>query len=463
MADANRPTLGIDRATWAVGGVAAALRLVWVLLFAREPSGLSDPLLYHGFGLRMAAGRGYMSIADHLTAYYPPGYPHFLGGLYRVLDAVGLDQHRALAVGVTQSLMWGVAAMAVVVTGRLVFGRKVGLLAGVILACWPNLIPYAAAFLSESLFVCLFAVFLAAVTWATVVVRAQAPGRGLPAAWWWGVAVAAVTLAAATMVRPQVLLTLAAVCLAWLLGGLGWRRVGALLAVCCVALVVVIAPWAVRNERVFGHVVLISTNTGDNLCVGYQDDATGGFTIRESCYTGEFYDDGPGAEYRHDADTRRIAIDWIRENPEQLPWLSAKKLFQTFRSDSDGMAAVESYGEDVFIGSPWRGLWVTIGTVYYVVVMLAALAGAVIVARRSWRAPRDAAALALLGSTLAGLLVVVAFFGDPRFKVPSTPLFALLAAVALREVLPRLREVYARRGSTGRDQATPPADRCSPL
>jgi hypothetical protein len=197
-----------------------------------------------------------------------------------------------------------------------------------------------------------------------------------------------------------------------------------------VALSVAVLPWALRNQDVFGRAVLISTNTGDNLCVGYQDDATGGFMIRDACDTGEFYTDGPAAEYRRDVETRRRALEWIADNPEQLPWLSLKKLFQTFRSDSDGMGAVESYGADVFLGSPWRGLWVGAGTIYYVVVMLAASVGAVQVARRSWRRPRDPAGLALVAAALAGVVVVVVFFGDPRFKVPSTPLFVLLAAAA---------------------------------
>jgi 4-amino-4-deoxy-L-arabinose transferase-like glycosyltransferase len=323
--------------------------------------------------------------------------------------------------------MWGVAAVAVVVTGRLVFGRRVGLLAGVLLACWPNLIAYASAFLSESLFVCLFSVFLAAVTWAAT------GGRDASTAWgrWGGIGVAAASLAAATMVRPQVLLTLVAIAVAWLVAGVGWRRTLALVGTCTVVLAAVVTPWAMRNQDLFGHVVLVSTNTGDNLCVGYQDDATGGFMIRDACDTGEFYIDGPEAEYRRDVETRQRAFDWIKENPEKVPLLSLKKLFQTFRSDSDGIGAAESYWADELLGSPWRGLWVGLGTAYYVVVMSAAAVGLVLVGARGLRKPRDPAALALVGATLAGLLVVMAFFGDPRFKVPTTPLFALLASVAL--------------------------------
>lgn len=210
--------LSLDRATWLVGALASGLRLVWVLLFARLPAGFSDPIFYHEFGLSIAAGRGYLTLGGHETAYYPPGYPYFLGFLYRAGDAVGLDGHHELLVGGTQALMWGVSAMAVVVAGRLVFDRRVGLTAGILLACWPNLITYAAAFLSESLFVMLLSVMLAALSWAA---RAAGTAGDTNAStststrgWWWAVVLASVALAAATMVRPQVLLTVPAVALA---------------------------------------------------------------------------------------------------------------------------------------------------------------------------------------------------------------------------------------------------------
>jgi hypothetical protein len=37
----------------------------------------------------------------------------------------------------------------------------------------------------------------------------------------------------------------------------------------------------------------------------------------------------------------------------------------------------------------------------------------------------------IAGSTVAGGLVVVLFFGDPRFKVPTTSCFAVVGSVAI--------------------------------
>ena len=434
-AAAPAPLRLLGRAAWLVGALAFALRAVWVLAFARVPTGLSDPFLYHGYGLRIAAGRGYRSLVDDLTAYYPPGYPYLVGGLYKLADLVGLDGHRALVVGLAQSAMWAVAAMAVVVTGRALWeppvpggpgwGARAGVAGGLVLACWPNLITYAGAYLSESIFVCVLAVALAALSLAA---RAPAWGRR----WWWSVAVAALFLGAATMVRPQVLLGLPLVAVAWLVGGLGWRRTLVLAAACTVGVAGFVVPWAIRNQGVFGHPVLVSTNGGDNLCVGFHPGAGGGFEIPPYCDTGEFWNNGHAAEFRRNGETRRRAVDWVTAHPAELPWLSARKLWYTYRADDDGLQAAESYGRDVFLGPPWRGLWVGLGHVYYALVMVAALVGLVVGSRRAWSArPRDAAVLAMVAMAVAGMLVPVLFFGDTRFKVPTTPLFALFAGLAV--------------------------------
>jgi asparagine N-glycosylation enzyme membrane subunit Stt3 len=78
--------------------------------------------------------------------------------------------------------------------------------------------------------------------------------------------------------------------------------------------------------------------------------------------------------------------------------------------------------------------------------MFMAAAGIVLAARSWWRDRRLAGVAALLGLTLAGLFVPVLFFGDPRFKVPATPLlavFAALAGVTLVRALARSRGVVA--------------------
>jgi len=449
-----------------VGAVAAAVRVLWALVASRTPTGLSDPILYYGAARSIADGRGYTAITGTMTSYYPPGYPLFLGALQWTLDRVGLGDHLPLATGLVQALLGGVAAGALVVAGTRL-GRSwprplaVGVAAGLVFALWPNLIGYSAAILSESLFLCLFAVFLASVLTMgdAVPVPGEPPGQnavgatgrdGADAAGtgprvWAGVrpvrgALAALSLGGATLVRPQALAAAAAVVLAWIVCRVGWRTVlvrGAWLAT---GVIVVVAPWTIRNADVFGAFVPVSNNDGDNLCIGFHEGASGHFEQPVAvCETVPIYAKGPAAELRRNTVNRRIATDWIRSNLAELPGLSVRKLWYTYRTDTDSLRAVESYDTDRFLGG-WRHPLEVVWTIAYLAIMAATLAGAVLAAVRGWRVRRDDnAPLAVLAAALASFLVPVLVFGDPRFKVHATPCFALLAGLAVVAALDALR------------------------
>jgi hypothetical protein len=184
--------------------------------------------------------------------------------------------------------------------------------------------------------------------------------------------------------------------------------------------------------------VLVSTNGGDNLCIGFHPGARGSFHyLPPYCDTGEFWNDGRDAELRRNADTRDLAMEFIADDPLALPWLSARKLFYTYRSDDDGLVANESYGAVEVLESPWRGIWLTVSHLGYVAVMVAALAGLYLAVRGLRTRGREATVTALIGLTLAGVLVPMLFFGDPRFKVPTTPLLAVFAGLAVATLLAR--------------------------
>lgn len=434
-ADSRGPSLHLGRAELGVGTFAFLIRAIWVLAFARLPGGgiISDPVLYHAYGQRIAEGQGYMSYWGFPTSYYPPGYPFFLGGIYRILNILGIEGWTIGAVGFTQALLWALAAVAVALTARWAFASApAGIAAGTVLAVWPNLISYAGAWLSESLFVFLVAVGVAALSFTA---RCKpADRRSL-----WGTALTALAFAAATMVRPQVLLGLPFVAAAWLWAGLGWRRTLGIAASITVAVAAFIVPWAIRNQHALGSPVLISTNGGDNLCIGYHPGALGGFAVNDYCDTGEGRIDGPAAEIRRNSEARQLAIEHIREEPLSLPWLSIRKLFWTYRTDDDGLRGNESYGSSGLMGAPWRTLWVGVTAVGFAVIMAAAVAGVVLSWRSAWGRPRDPVVLSLYGLTLAGgFLVPMMFFGDPRFKVGTTPLFAVFAGLALATLLRRM-------------------------
>ncbi len=425
-----------DRARLAVAGLAVGLRVVAAFVLSTTPVGLHDPLLYQRFAQGIAKGDGYVSFNGELTSYYPPGYPFFLGAVQWVCDRLSIPGQLPLVAGLCQALLGGLAVWAVVGVGdRLAperLGRswqaRFGIVAGLIVALWPNLILHSTVLLSETLFLAVFSCFLLAIVRAldSGAVRALL-GAGL-------------LLGLAALVRPQVVLVLAAVAVAALLVRRTWLQRLTLVGVPVVGLVLAVAPWTIRNQTVFHELVAISTNGGDNLCVGFHPGATGHFEIPEFCDTGEFYIDGPAAEARRNNETSTLATEWATDNVGALPMLSLRKLWYTYQHDHDALRAVESYEQDRFLPGPVRSAlrWGSDG--YYVLAMVAALVGASMVAQRWWRDRRNQVLPAfLLVATAASALVPILFFGETRFKVPSTPLFALLAAPAVVFLLQRER------------------------
>lgn len=61
--------------------VGLALRVAWVLWVSREPQGIFlDPSRSFGYARQIAHGNGMAApVTNDPTAYYPPGYPWFLG------------------------------------------------------------------------------------------------------------------------------------------------------------------------------------------------------------------------------------------------------------------------------------------------------------------------------------------------------------------------------------------------
>jgi len=424
------------RAALTVGAVAAAVRVAWVLFASRPPQGLSDPKIYVAAAESRARGDGYTSLHGLPTAYYPPGYPFFLGGLRAALDVVGAGAHHVLVTGLVQALLGGVGAGAVVLIGCRLVARtqprrdlRPGVLAGAVVTLWPNLVLHTAVVLSETVFLAGFYVALAALcAWLDLgddgsVRRRRALG-----------AVVVVGTAWATLVRPQsVVLLVPAAALAWWLGGVPLRRAARGVGLVVAGLALAVLPWTMRNVVVMDAPVPMSTNTGDNLCMGFNDDANGAFIQTPECFTDGRYVDGPEVEVERDAELRGRALRWIASNPGALPRLSLQKLRATFVHDADAVAAWESYGEDVHLGDGARAALRWASDLYYWAVALVALGGLVLVGADTRRARRDRRpppvhALLVAAVTLGGVLIPVLFFGAERFKVPIVPCLALLAA-----------------------------------
>jgi len=195
----------------------------------------------------MAAGHGY-SILGHETAFFPVGWPLFIGALFLFTGP------SIVAVLVANLFLWAVITGLVYVLGRQMSGRTTGRVAALIVATSPTLALYELRAYSEALFIPLLLLACLLLTR-----RREAPTLRIAA-------LAGLLLGAATLVRSNaaplvVLLPL------WLIvrnsPRIAWRPAAALCAAACL----VVTPWVIRNAVVM-HTVALDTHGGYTLYIG---------------------------------------------------------------------------------------------------------------------------------------------------------------------------------------------------
>ena len=414
-----RPAVGV------LAVVGLVVRLVWASRATRQPQGMFDPARYVGYANAIADGRGMIEPwSGHPTAYYPPGYPWFLGILTWLTRP--LTDEVWVAAAIAQAFL----GAATVVLGALVAKRLAGPVAGIAaaagLALYPNLIFHSGAVLGETLYNALFMAFLVVCLgrhWPGDVDNRRVLLSGL-------------LLGLAVMVRPISLAVVPVVAVAWWLSHRDRRRAAVQGGLLVAAVAACVLPWTARNALRMDAFVPMSTNTGDNLCIGHAAGADGSFGARDACITDFNFLDGPASEIGGDRQKTRAAIDAILADPGREPWLLWRRFwFMWVRDgDHDGLLAVQSYRRDRFIEPQVEARLARGADLAYWVVGATGAGGLVLLSLR--RRPED---LLLVGSALATAAVPLAFFGDSRFKVPVIPLLIISGAVIVSAAVERRR------------------------
>lgn len=389
---------------------AGLVRFGWCVYGARTPVGLHDSGFYRVFGERLADGDGYTLLDGSPTAYFPVGYPFLLGAAF-LLTPDGWQTGVVAGINIVAQLALVILVYA---TTRLLLGGRApwALVAATLVAVWPNLILNSAVALTESLFTALLlgAVFVGmSGLWGE-----QRPDTRR-------LVVIGLLLGAATYVRPVTVTLVPVFLVVWLVAGSGWRKTMMRTAVVTAVMAAFLAPWVIRNAVVMEAAVL-STNTGDNLCMSRRPAGSGGFEFpNERCNSGPF--DAfprPAYETERDQQGRRLALEFVRDHPIEEMRLWLRRLDLALRTDDDGIAAVESYGDDRFMGSGVRRALGRIANGYY---YLVGPIGALGLAMLAWG--RRPAALLVALAPVSVLMAIMASFGDPRFKVPILPFLAI--------------------------------------
>jgi hypothetical protein len=419
--------------------IATILRVVWVAYAVREPAGVHDPSFYFGYAFSIAAGNNYAlpavgDIGAGYTAYYPIGYTAVLSGVFALVMHTPLPDNLPLAAAYFNIALSLATIVFFYAIARRLFDPTIGLVTAAWLALYPNVIFHMTTVLTETLF--LFLIGLATLVLLTVTWQDRRIG-------WARLAIVGALMGLAMLVRPIAVFFLPLLPVVWVLAGFGWRRAAGYSAVVGLAFVAVLVPWTARNAIVMDE-VLLSTNTGDNLCIGHHPAANGGFQLPEVCFDAERYAalDLTRNEFEvlrddHNTDT---ALEFARNNLAQELKLLSRKAYYTWEHDHDGLLAAESYGDDVFIPADLATvLRRTADNYFYLTIALGALGliGFVL-------APRDWRRVYLLLALLAMAGSPLPFFGDARFHMPAMPFVIVSAAwvsvTAVRFVIERSRE-----------------------
>lgn len=396
---------GVPRRRWltVVIGVGIVLRLAWALLFPARLT--SDGLAYYDLAARLAQGLTYQTPGGE-WAGWPPGYPFLLLVHFRLLG-IGIG-----AVIVSNLLLFAGSLLAVYPLARR-FGEGTARLATLLLAVWPNLVMQGGIAIKESVIVFLLPViFLLYLSAGERRSRSPWQARGM-------MLTAGVVLGFATLTQPGLQLLGAAFLGYEILRRTPILETGLRFALLLAGMVLVILPWTLRNQRVLGEPVLITTTGGSVFYRANNPLATGGF-IPDGERSLRGYD-----ELTQDRLGYQWGKEWIRENPGDFLRLALKK--QVLFLGDDSMGAYDTLkrgrGESgalyaamkLLSNAYWWGIW--------------ALILAVFLARSStlWRHRADVALILL--TILYFWAIDSVFESGSRHHLPILGLLAILAAV----------------------------------
>ncbi|SEN11274.1 Dolichyl-phosphate-mannose-protein mannosyltransferase [Nitrosospira multiformis] len=384
-----------------------ALRAALIFFLPVEMS--SDASWYLNRAINIARGEGY-SEAGYPTAYWPVGYPGFLGVLFYLF---GQDQLVAQLANLFMAV--GSFFLQLELTRRIFRSEATTRLSLLLLTIYPNHIAYTSLLLTEVYFT-----FLLLLGIYLYIVQ-----RG----WIW-ILLSGLVFGLATLTKPQVLFLPGLLVLFRILSQEEKDRLREDLVkgiAIYLVMTVILVPWAVRNSQVFGEIVLISTNGGATLLSGNNPSADGGHVENDELVAQRNFSVQDQVE--SDRRARELAIQWIRDNPKRFIALLPLKAWHLWAKDGEAewayQAGYPQYEQYWYVFRTVR--WVN--QIFYVLLLAGSLLAAVLLINNRHRVIWP---WVLIGYCLMIYLTMISivFSGQSRFHFPAMPWAIMYAAWA---------------------------------
>lgn len=369
---------------------------------------------------------GYFELAENVLAgngfswstaapYAPnplrtPGYIYFLAGLLGVTGSI-------TATALIQLLLSSaIPIFGMYIAEHITLSRRIGMIAGIILALDPTLALLSFQFYTETLFLLLF------LPWLLLTFRyiKQPSIRTL--------VISAILLGGAILTKAsaQYIPLLFIPFIMWKFGKQEWQRGVVHAGVYLFVIGAILAPWIMRNVNTFGEPGL----SAQTPFVLYTNLAPAILSVAEgSDFTETVKTFLTPAEYKGDAITlangdayAARAFEIVRAHPHATAYIATKSLFTFFTNDGFyGLLMRSGY-------APWDFLPLLIGArLVWVVITLTAFVGSIVYLLK------ERSALAILTILLVAyfaLTSTIAAFGtNPRYRLPVDPIIIAFAAV----------------------------------
>lgn len=402
----DRVLISLDRKAFLIRFLALALMLRTAVVFLMPFNLWQDFECYDELGRQWAADGDYYN-GDHLTAYWPPGYPFFLSRLYLLFG------HEPF-VGALANVFLGTAIvwLSYLIVKR-AWSEREARWTLLFMAVFPSQLFFTSVLASEMLFTPLL---LAAIL---LFMKGSSDNR-----WWLPVLAGGIVLGLATLTRSVAELYLVPIAIYWLMETRSLKQTAVRSGLALIGFVVVITPWIIRNHHAVGHAG-ISTNTGINLFIGNQPSSGMGYN-HHAALQFDLWD--PTQEAYIDSAASAQAWEYIRENPASFLVRGVTKSMFFYAVDVDALdfrlfRAVEKSQPDGYV------LLAYVTESYYLAILLICLLGIRTVVRSPAKYPPGMVLLLLTILYWTGIHFV--FFGIGRFHFPIIPFISGFAAVYL--------------------------------
>ena len=408
LAAASARLARIDRRRWLAMVIVAgvALRVAWVLVFPAPYT--SDGADYYHLGGHLARGETYHSAAGY--AEWPPGYPLVLALHFAVLG-VG-----SLGVTVANLLLFAGALLVVHALALRLLGEGPARLATLLFALWPNLVASAGVASKEMVLV----LFLPLVLLLYLQVDEKPDEKRTPAGRAAAALGAGLALGFSILTQPGVLLMVVVFPVFELLRRTPVLRLAGKLALLAVGTVIVVAPWTLRNYRVFHQPVLVSSNGGSVFYRSNNPLATGGF-IPDGERSLRGYDELTASRLGY-----QWGKEWIREHPGQFLRLGVRK--QVLFLGDDAGSVYETLKRGLKLGGGLYAVSKLVANAWWLAVWVLVLAA--FLAHRPIPWHRRQEVVLFLLAILYFWAIDSVFESGSRHHLPVVGLLAILAAGA---------------------------------